>query len=291
MITTPVRSMPVRVSQQRGERGDLVGLAVHAELAEHDPGVLVDHREQVPAGDLGAVAVGVSGAAQGLAVDGEHPAPPGRGDRRRTGAARTRRSRRRTGRRRLSRAAGGSPIPTGSRRSVPSAAATLGGQVGDPLGDRDERARPGRDRAHRRGQHHRPGHGGRRGACGDRPPSASAARRSGASATGSGSSTPPTGRREQRWTRMQMRARLSSDDRAWCENRKITTRVVPAPSPHTACRRSSAPTHRDFADPLPSTTAAQAANTNEHRRTSVRCTIRPSLWTAWPQPTDRQARA
>ena len=30
----------------------------------------------------------------------------------------------------------------------------------------------------------------------------------------------------------------------------ITTRTVPAPSPTTACRRSSAPTHRDFADHL-----------------------------------------
>ena len=30
---------------------------------------------------------------------------------------------------------------------------------------------------------------------------------------------------------MQTRARHSSDDRAWCENRKITTRAVPAPSP------------------------------------------------------------
>ena len=61
----------------------------------------------------------------------------------------------------------------------------------------------------------------------------------------------PPGRRGQRWTRMQTRARLSSDDRAWCENRQITTRAVPAPRTSTACRRSSAPTHRDFADPLP----------------------------------------
>jgi hypothetical protein len=30
----------------------------------------------------------------------------------------------------------------------------------------------------------------------------------------------------------------------------ITTRTVPAPVPTTACRRSSTPAHRDFADPL-----------------------------------------
>jgi hypothetical protein len=31
----------------------------------------------------------------------------------------------------------------------------------------------------------------------------------------------------------------------------ITTRAVPALLPPTACHRSSAPTHRDFAGPLP----------------------------------------
>lgn len=48
---------------------------------------------------------------------------------------------------------------------------------------------------------------------------------------------------------MQMRARLS-DDHAGVRTAMITTRVVPAPSPPAACRRCSAPTHRDFADAL-----------------------------------------
>jgi hypothetical protein len=47
VITTPVRSMPVRVSTLAGEPVDLAGLAVHAELSEHDPGVLIDHRAQM----------------------------------------------------------------------------------------------------------------------------------------------------------------------------------------------------------------------------------------------------
>jgi len=40
-----------------------------------------------------------------------------------------------------------------------------------------------------------------------------------------------------------------------CENRKITTRAVPALVPRLACRRSSASTHHDFADPLVSAAA------------------------------------
>jgi hypothetical protein len=37
----------VQRRQQRGERGDLVGLAVHAGLTEHGTGFLVSDREQV----------------------------------------------------------------------------------------------------------------------------------------------------------------------------------------------------------------------------------------------------
>jgi D-alanyl-D-alanine carboxypeptidase len=49
---------------------------------------------------------------------------------------------------------------------------------------------------------------------------------------------------------MQMRARLSSDDQGWRQNRhdhhqSRARTLIPA-----ACHRSSAPTHRDFADPL-----------------------------------------
>lgn len=46
--------------QQRGEPVDLAGLAVHGDLPEHDPAVLVDHREQMPACHLGPVTIGVS---------------------------------------------------------------------------------------------------------------------------------------------------------------------------------------------------------------------------------------
>jgi hypothetical protein len=45
---------------QRREPVDLTGLAVHSRLFEHDPGVLVDHREQMPARHLHASAARVS---------------------------------------------------------------------------------------------------------------------------------------------------------------------------------------------------------------------------------------
>jgi hypothetical protein len=54
------------------------GLALNVELTEHDTGVLVDHGEQVPAGDDVPATVGVSGPAQGLAVHCQHSSPPGR---------------------------------------------------------------------------------------------------------------------------------------------------------------------------------------------------------------------
>ena len=146
-------------------------------------------------------------------------------------------------------APGGSSTPTGTAAG-PERGRDLVGQVGDPLGDRDERPRPGRDRAHRRGRAPRPGRGGPRGACADRPPRASTSAGPGRAQPDRVAPPRPPGRRQQRSTRMQTRARLSSDDQAWCENRKITTRAVPAPAPQPACRRSSAPTHRDFADPL-----------------------------------------
>jgi hypothetical protein len=62
---------------------------------------------------------------------------------------------------------------------------------------------------------------------------------------------------------MQTRARLS-DDQAWCENHKITTRAVPVPPFSPACRRSSAPTHRDLADAL-------AAGVPRERRGTASC--------------------
>ena len=67
----------------------------------------------------------------------------------------------------------------------------LVGQVSDPLGDRDERPRPGHDRTHRRGEHHhQPVPHAAAFAWINHP--TSTLRRPGASTTGSGSSTPPT---------------------------------------------------------------------------------------------------
>ena len=42
----------------------------------------------------------------------------------------------------------------GHRWATSRAFGDLGGQVSDPLGGRNERAGPGRDRAHHRGEHH-----------------------------------------------------------------------------------------------------------------------------------------
>jgi len=49
---------------------------------------------------------------------------------------------------------------------------------------------------------------------------------------------------------MQLRARFSSDDRDWRENRHDHHQGRARALTSTACRRSSAPTQRDFADPL-----------------------------------------
>jgi len=125
--------------------------AVHADLGEHGAGVLVDHRQQVFAGYV-TVGGGVSGSAQGLTVDGQHPAPPGRG------------------------AGGAQPLHEPSDHCVeqvgvdsaqqpadrrfrraplihPERGGHLCGQVSDPLGDGDERPGACGDRAHHAGQH------------------------------------------------------------------------------------------------------------------------------------------
>src|SRR5688572_12945357 len=65
---------------------------------------------------------------------------------------------------------------------------------------------------------------------------------------------------------MTRRARLSSSDRAWCQNRKITTRAVPVPVPPTACRRSSTATHRDFAGALGSVLVGLAGEVDVSQR-------------------------
>ena len=95
----------------------------------------------------------------------------------------------------------------------------VGGQVSDPLGDRDERPGTRRDRTHRGRQHHdqpmadtatlaRIGYLGQRGRAGPAParPDRVAA-------------APPPDRRRQRSDKDETRARLSSDDQGWRENR------------------------------------------------------------------------
>jgi hypothetical protein len=58
--------------QQRGEPGDLVGLAVHAGLGEHSAGLLVGYRQQVHSLPVGC---GMTGAAHCLTVHGQRPPP------------------------------------------------------------------------------------------------------------------------------------------------------------------------------------------------------------------------
>ena len=138
--------------EQRGEPVDLTGLAVHGQLSEHDPGLLIDHGEQMPPRHLDAVAAGVSGAAYGLAVHRQHAAPSGRGssgaqalhERADHGVESIRVDRpEHAADGRLRRAP-----PVGSEQSR-----DVVGHVGDPLGDRDERPGTGRDGAHRSGEH------------------------------------------------------------------------------------------------------------------------------------------
>ena len=53
----PGQVQAVQGVEQRGERGDLAALArdcVRLELTEHDPGLLVDHREQMTSRTGGA---------------------------------------------------------------------------------------------------------------------------------------------------------------------------------------------------------------------------------------------
>ena len=63
--------------QQWSERGDLVGLAVHRDLPEHDSRVVIDHRAQMPclSVPVGVIGSAGAGAAHGLAVHREHPPP------------------------------------------------------------------------------------------------------------------------------------------------------------------------------------------------------------------------
>jgi hypothetical protein len=60
----------VETVQQRGERGDFVGLALDLGLAQHCPGCGVERGQQMHLGVL----IG-AGAAGGLPVDRDHPHP------------------------------------------------------------------------------------------------------------------------------------------------------------------------------------------------------------------------
>src|SRR5690349_12297349 len=55
---------------------------------------------------------------------------------------------------------------------------------------------------------------------------------------------------------MRERARLSSDDQGWRENRHDHHQGRARTLTSAACRRSSAPTHRDYADPVQHTVFA-----------------------------------
>jgi len=138
--------------EQRRERGDLIGLALDLDLAQNDAGVLVDHREQMPARRGDPVRVGAPRAAHGLAVHREHPASPSRCHPR----AQALHERADRGVEPVGVDVADQPADGRLRRAASvhtEYSGNLGGQVSDPFGGCDERPRPGGDRAHRRGEH------------------------------------------------------------------------------------------------------------------------------------------
>nr|WP_235681118.1 hypothetical protein [Tomitella gaofuii] len=66
--------MKVELGEQGSRCGDLVALGVDGDLAEYDPGVVVERGDQVRGTP---VRFAVAGAADGLAVQGDHAAPAG----------------------------------------------------------------------------------------------------------------------------------------------------------------------------------------------------------------------
>ena len=148
--------------QQRGERGDLVGLAVHCGLSEDHPGALVEGREQMRGG---AVRRGRRGR---FCRPRRSPGPPESGPRRPTAPA-ARPTLPDPGHRRRRPAGPGG----GSIRSVPAGPPPAGcarpGGSQRPLGDRGERGRrpaPRRPRS----PAPRPTGDAPRGGLADRPP-------------------------------------------------------------------------------------------------------------------------
>jgi hypothetical protein len=137
---------PVDGVEQRGERGNLAGLGVDPDLAEHDASVVVDHRQQVLLSVSGAC------APQGLPVDRDHPATSGR---------------RAGGRQLLDPGAdrGVEPVAveplhhpadrglTRTPPTQPERGRGMVGQVGDPFGDRNVGLGAGGDGADRRAEH------------------------------------------------------------------------------------------------------------------------------------------
>jgi len=146
------RCAQVKAVQQRGEPGDLVGLARHVQPSEHNPGVVIDHGQQMP-----GLAIGAAGTTHGLAIHRDEP-PPGAGHAACCSGRGTA----------VSNPAADHPVEaiavdrlhdpadrglTWPTRTDTNPGGGLGGQVLDPLGDRDERPRPGQHRADRHGQH------------------------------------------------------------------------------------------------------------------------------------------
>jgi hypothetical protein len=147
----------VQVFQQRGEPGDLIGLAVHAGLPEDGDGLLVDDRQQVRGLP---VAGGVPGAPHRLAVHGQRPpgAPAAPGSLvsrpQPPGEPGSHRGVERVGVDGFQDPADGGLIrwlePAGQRITAdPETGQDLRRRVGDPLAEGRERPRPRQHRRHR----------------------------------------------------------------------------------------------------------------------------------------------
>ena len=135
--------------QQAGEHGDLVRLAIHRDLSEHDPGSAVQAGHQVRRG------IGTGpGAAQGLAVDREHHPPA-----RRPPGGQLPAHPRPDGSIQGCRVHGGQHPPDGHQVRDSAAQPQPGAQprrgVGSPFRDRRIRTRPGQRRAHGHAQDRR----------------------------------------------------------------------------------------------------------------------------------------
>lgn len=141
------RSDQVEHLQQGPQRGDLVALLLDLHLPQHDPGRVVQGRDQMR-GDL---ACGLR-AADRLAVDRDHPPPAQQTD---PGAH----PRPHDSIEHLGVDPGQRPTDRGLARTTrtgdPQSGQHTGVRVGDPLTDRGERTGTGQDRGQRHGQQRR----------------------------------------------------------------------------------------------------------------------------------------